>query len=134
VDYQKVASRTSAKGRKTMTTETKKVEIQIHLNDGSDQGYFRPYNDPEKGSITNVGTWNSSYTAIRGADPSGPRSDWFDLSEKQLVACNAIAQELGTDKVNVFRVVGSFRTVYTAQTYKFGANGRYYVIECEIGE
>ena len=110
-----------------MTTTT--VEIEIDLGN-----YQRPYDDPTRGSVTNVGTWNSSYTAIRGADPSGPSSKWFDLSPAQISACEQIATEMGTTKVVVRREVGSHRTVYTAQTYKFGANGRYYIIECEIGE
>lgn len=114
--------------------KTQNVEIQVHLPDGSDQGYFREWNDPSKGSVTNVGTWNSSYTAIRGADPSGPNRHWFDLSAAQLQACREMAEELGTDRVTVDKVVGSHRTVFTATTFMFGENGRYYVIQCEIGK
>ncbi len=115
-------------------TSTKKPQIMIRLSAGGDEEYQREWTDPSKGSVTNLGTYNSSYTAIRGGDPSGPHPDWFDLSPAQLAACEAIAEELGTSKVVVIRKVGSYRTAYIAQTYKFGANRRYYVCECEIGE
>lgn len=113
-------------------------EIMIRLSAGGDETYQRPYDDSARGSVTNVGTYNSTYTAIRGGDPTGPHPDWFDLSPSQVRQCREMAAELGTDKVVVIRAVGSYRTSFTAETYKFSReyreNRRYYVIRCEIGD
>jgi hypothetical protein len=107
--------------------EVKQVQIMVRLD-----GYQRDYNDPEKGSVTNVGTWNSSYTAIHGADPTGPSPVWFDLTDEQVQQCRDIAAELGTNKVVVEKKTGEYRTVFTAETYMFGQNERYYVVQTEL--